>query len=117
MSRRRGALQLGDITLDLDGHTLVIGSRHIPLPPSQAHLLAVLMEHAPRVVPTELLITRVWPPGDGNLSALADAIVNLRNTLESNGDVAMDICYVPGFGYRLNVAKSSSPLHPSPTNY
>ncbi len=119
MSRRRGALQLGDITLDLDTHALTIGSRRIPLPPSQARLLAVLMEHAPRVVPPELLIARVWPPNEGNMAMLADAIVGVRNVLESeDGEQAVAICYVTGFGYRLEVAarKPSSPPY-SPTSY
>ncbi|MGC9319823.1 MAG: winged helix-turn-helix domain-containing protein, partial [Armatimonadota bacterium] len=94
-------LRLGDLALDLNTHALRVGKREIALPPSQASVLRVLIEHCPRVVSPELLVARAWPEGERDQSALGDAIVGLRNALEEDPLHPTRIMHVAGYGYRI----------------
>ncbi|MGD9498749.1 MAG: response regulator transcription factor [Armatimonadota bacterium] len=98
---QRRALSLGDLSLDLQRHRLTVRGREIPLPPSQATLLRVLIEHAPRVVSPELLVARSQPWLEGDYGELGDAIMGLRAAIEEDPLQPRRILHVPGYGYRI----------------
>ncbi len=95
------ALRLGEVLLDLESHRVTVRGRDIPLPPSQATILRVLIEHAPRVVSPELLAARSQPWTDGDYAELGDAIMGLRVALEVDPLDPEHIIHVPGYGYKI----------------
>lgn len=106
MRRSNHCLSSGDLTLWLEQNTVTVGERDIPLRPVEARILRELLEHAPRVVPPELLIARVWPDGEGDLSTLATGISSLRAALGDDPLSPSRIQHVDGFGYRLTPRRS-----------
>ncbi|MGM0494387.1 MAG: winged helix-turn-helix domain-containing protein [Armatimonadota bacterium] len=106
MRRSSHCLSSGDLTLWLDQNTVTVGERDTPLKPVEARILRELLEHAPRVVPPELLIARVWPDGEGDLSALATAISSLRAALGDDPLNPSRIQHVERFGYKITPQRS-----------
>lgn len=98
---RHHVLELGDLTLDLETHDLTIAGEPRHLTPTQVGVLRMLIEHSPRVVPPALLIARVWPDGEGDMSAVGDAIMSLRAIVDEAPTEAARIVHVQTYGYKI----------------
>ena len=53
-------LQIGDITIDVAGHSVKRGDRHIPLTPLEFDLLVALARKPRQVFTREVLLEQVW---------------------------------------------------------
>lgn len=100
-AKHNHCLSSGDITLSLEDNTVEIGDRQVALRPAEAQILRVLLEHSPRIVPPELLLTRVWPDGEADLSALAASVNSLRTALADDPLHPSRIVHVEGYGFKL----------------
>jgi DNA-binding winged helix-turn-helix (wHTH) protein len=88
-----------------DGHDLALtrGGQPVPQPPKEAHLLAVLLEHAGRVVDKRFILDQVWPGTHVVIGNLTYTIFRLRQTLglDSRGQPFVET--IPRRGYRFRV--------------
>lgn len=100
-TERHHVLELGDLTLDLETHDLTIAGETRHLTPTQVGVLRVLIEHSPRVVPPVLLVTRVWPDGEGDMSAVGDTIMSLRAIVDETPTEPARIVHVQSYGYKI----------------
>ncbi len=99
---------LGPVEASVDGRQLDLG------PPQQRCVWAILLAEAPRTVPTELLIDRVWndhPPATAR-SVLYSYVTRMRNTLRQCGAEAAGVRLVRrSGGYQLQVPADRVDLH------
>ncbi len=95
-------IAVGDWVLDAAGQTLFWGGAPIDLTPTEFRLLAVLAQHAGRVVPARELLARVW--GEqyvDDVQYVRLYIGYLRNKLENDPARPKLIITHRGAGYRL----------------
>ena len=97
------ALSFGDLTIDLAAHTVVRGGMETRLTRKEFEVLALLAQHAGRLVTHKQLLTTVWGPAHADdAHYLRIAIGHIR---EKIGDDASDPKFIltePGVGYRLS---------------
>lgn len=101
-------LVVGDVTIDLARHLITSRGERIPLTPTEYALLAVLAQHAGRVLTHKQLVERVWgrysPQHDRQLrqqQQLRVYVAYLRRKLEADPTHPALILTEPGVGYRL----------------
>lgn len=98
-----GALQLGNITLDTDKHTLQVNGETIAAPLKEFELLEYLMTNNGRVLTRGQLIDRVWGSDYyGDTKTLDVHIKRLRNKIESDPAEPRHLITVRGVGYRFD---------------
>jgi two-component system response regulator MprA len=92
-------LALDDLTVDLAVRRVTRGRRTIELTKLEFDLLALLVANSPRVLPRDLILTRVWGYEiDLGSNSLEVFISNLRKKLEMHGEERL-IETVRGIGY------------------
>ncbi len=96
-------LRAGDLVLDLTGHSVREGDRHLELTPMEFDLLAVLMRSQGRVFTRlELLEQTQGYAYDGYERTIDVHIKNLRKKLEADSAQPRYVLTVFGVGYRFN---------------
>jgi DNA-binding winged helix-turn-helix (wHTH) protein len=95
--------------LDLERYELRCGDTLIELAPRPFALLCYLVEQAPRAVPREELLERVWADVHTVEGALNQAVSQLRRSLAVVQDGADVVETVRGRGYRISVAVAVDP--------
>lgn len=96
-----GIVRAGDVTIDLAGHRVERSGVEIHLTRKEHDVLALLAEHAGRVVTHKLILQRVWGGHDPRIEYLRIVVRNLRQKLEAPGAVGSLIGNEQGIGYRL----------------
>jgi DNA-binding response OmpR family regulator len=97
-------LQAGGLTLDLATHRLLAsGGGTAALTPTEARLLACLMEHPGEYVAPEALLDRVWsyPAGTGGREVVRAHVSNVRRKLRLLGTDPMLLRNIPSLGYAM----------------
>jgi DNA-binding response OmpR family regulator len=90
-----------DLTIDLAAQTVQTGDETRKLSPTEGRLLHLLYANAGRILPNELILDRVWPDAEGEMSYLWEYIRRLREKL---GDDPAHPRYIEserGIGYRF----------------
>lgn len=98
----QAALTVGDVSVDIDRHEVVVRGVVTPMPLKEFELLALLIENAGRVLPRDTLIDRVW--GDdyvGDTKTLDVHIKRLRSKIESEPSSPSRIVTIRGLGYKF----------------
>lgn len=94
--------QVGDVTLDLEGHTVHRGGEPLRLTGTQWRLLQALCRRAGEAVPAGQLLRAVWGPDhDAHRHYLRVYIHRLRQCLEPDPGQPVHLVSEPGVGYRL----------------
>lgn len=96
-------LELEHIALDPSTHTVTVSDQDPRrLTQLEFRLLYVLMTHRGQVVPTEVIVERVWGyTGEGNRELVRGLISRLRQKIESEDDQQKFIETIPSVGYRF----------------
>jgi DNA-binding response OmpR family regulator len=96
---------LGEITLNPATRTVAVaGQDPRRLTQLEFRLLHVLMANRDHVVPTEIIVERVWGyTGEGNKDLVRGLVSRLRRKIESNPDAPRFIHTIPGTGYRFSL--------------
>lgn len=90
----------GDLTVDLDKHTVRVKGKILDLTPKEFDLLTVLFKNRNKAVSRQTLLAAVWGfDSPGNTGTIDVHIRHLRKKLFSHGDKIKTIL---GFGYRLD---------------
>ena len=71
------------------------------LTPTEARLLQLLARNAGRVLPTALILDRVWPEGGGSVQGLWEYVRRLRQKLGDDPEAPRYLESERGIGYRL----------------
>lgn len=96
-------LDVGDLAIDIDARTVIIGGAPIELRPKEFDLLVALAREAGRVVRRERLLEDVWDEHwYGSTKTLDIHIWALRRKLDAPGATSR-ISTVRGVGYRLDL--------------
>jgi two-component system response regulator RegX3 len=99
-------LQVGDVTLDPEGHEVRIRGTAVQLPLKEFELLALLLENAGRVLTRDTLIDRVWGSDYvGDTKTLDVHIKRLRAKVEPEPSNPTRIVTIRGYGYKYEVPK------------
>ncbi|QXJ22004.1 response regulator transcription factor [Actinomadura graeca] len=98
-------LQIGDITIDVAGHSVKRGDKHIPLTPLEFDLLVALARKPRQVFTREVLLEQVW----GYRHAADTRLVNvhvqrLRAKIEKDPERPEIVVTVRGVGYKAGPA-------------
>ena len=96
---RTGALESGQLTLDLDSHEVRLGGRPVSLTALEFDLLSFLMLHPNRVFRREHLLAQVWGYTFGDTSTVTVHVRRLREKIEAEPSRPVHIKTVWGVGY------------------
>lgn len=98
----RARLTFGDLVIDLAGHTVTNAGIDAKLTRKEFDVLALLAQHAGRLVTHKQLLTTVWGPAhSGDTHYLRIAIGHIREKLGEDAADPKLIVTEPGVGYRL----------------
>ena len=95
------AIEVGDVVLDPDEHTVSVAGAGVSLPLKEFELLHVLLANAGRVLPRETLIDRVWGNDYvGDTKTLDVHVKRLRSKIEPDPSTPSRIVTIRGLGYK-----------------
>ena len=108
LRRKRGpaspAIQVGDVTIDLDRRLVTRRGEEVHLTPTERNLLFVLARDAGKVMTQRQILQRVWGSyAAENTPQLRVYINYLRRKLEDDPTSPKLIVTEPGVGYRLRI--------------
>ncbi len=96
-----GAIQVGEVVLDPDEHSVFVSGDRITMPLKEFELLHLLLANAGRVLPRETLIDRVWGSDYvGDTKTLDVHIKRLRGKVEADPAAPTRIVTIRGLGYK-----------------
>jgi len=90
-----------DLVLDFALPAVLVKGESRRLSPTEARLLQLLYTNAGRVLPNELILDRVWPDAEGEMSYLWEYVRRLREKLSDDPAVPRYIASERGIGYRF----------------
>ncbi len=95
-------VQVGDIRMDIDRHTVLVRGNLTQMPLKEFELLEYLMRNAGRVLTRSQLIDRVWGPDYyGDTKTLDVHIKRIRSRIEVTPSSPKLLVTVRGLGYRF----------------
>jgi len=105
----------GDITINFDSHEVKVNGETVKLTPTEYKLLYQLVRNAGRVLPFDMLLSRVW--GDeyrGDTDYLKTYISRLRKKLGDSSEDPRYLLTERSVGYRfVRVPPGTTSTHPS----
>jgi len=97
------AVRVGDVALDPERHEVWIRGELVTLPLKEFELLALLLDHAGRVLTRDQLIDRVWGSDYvGDTKTLDVHIKRLRSRVEEDPSRPSRIITIRGLGYKFD---------------
>ncbi|MCL2795905.1 MAG: response regulator transcription factor [Microbacteriaceae bacterium] len=97
-----GVLEIGDVRMDVDRHTVAVAGVDTPMPLKEFELLELLLRNAGRVLTRGQLIDRVWGSDYfGDTKTLDVHIKRIRSRIEPNPSEPRMLVTVRGLGYRF----------------
>ena len=102
-----GPLVVGDVSVDVDRHEVMIRGNPARLPLREFELLTLLLENAGRVLSRDVLIERVWGYDYvGDTKTLDVHIKRLRSKVEDAPSEPTRIVTIRGLGYKYEKPKT-----------
>lgn len=101
LTDERRLIEIGQLRIDDDEHTVTLGDRLLELPHKEYKLLVLLAGNLGKAITRDTILFRVW--GDdffGDDRVVDVHICRLRDKLERNGPSPVAIRTVRGVGYR-----------------
>jgi two-component system KDP operon response regulator KdpE len=97
-----GALELGDLKVDLVRHEVSVAERQVHLTPIEYRLLALLAQNAGRVITHRQILKDIWGPNHVNQTHYVRVhMAELRKKIEADPARPKLIVTELGVGYRL----------------
>ena len=96
-------VEVGDVAVDHQRHEVIVRGELVSLPLKEFELLALLLEHAGRVLTRDQLIDRVWGSDYvGDTKTLDVHIKRLRSKVEDDPANPTRILTIRGLGYKYD---------------
>jgi DNA-binding response OmpR family regulator len=93
---------VGDLTVDVGRHQVMMGNSMVRLTPKEFELLRIMATHPGKALSREQLLQEVWGRGQETNSRTLDVhIGRLRQKIEPDPASPRLILTVPGYGYKL----------------
>jgi DNA-binding response OmpR family regulator len=89
------------LTIDFAGQAVELDGEVRRLSPTELRLLHLLYANAGRILPNELILDRVWPDAEGEMSYLWEYVRRLREKLGDDPAAPRYIESERGIGYRF----------------
>jgi DNA-binding response OmpR family regulator len=89
------------LAINFPSREVIVEGEPIPLTPTEAKLLYILVRNAGRIVTTEFLLNRIWPLQDAQEDRLHVHVHRLRRKIEENHNQPAYIVAERGTGYRF----------------
>jgi two-component system, OmpR family, response regulator RegX3 len=100
------ALVVGDLSIDIERHEVLLRGQPVSLPLKEFELLALLLENAGRVLSRDILIDRVWGSDYvGDTKTLDVHVKRLRARIEDDPAHPSRIVTILGLGYKFDRAR------------
>jgi two-component system KDP operon response regulator KdpE len=94
---------VGDLKVDLALRRVFVGDNEIHLTPHEYRLLAILVQHAGKVLTHQFLLKEIWGPSDVDQTHyLRIFMANLRRKIERDSAQPRYLLTEQGVGYRLS---------------
>jgi DNA-binding response OmpR family regulator len=103
-----GAIQDGDLSVDLAAHEVRLAGKLIQLTSREYDLLIFLMRNPRRAFTREQLLNEVWSWSFGDTSTVTVHVRRLREKLEADPTLPRRIVTVWGVGYRFEPESGSA---------
>jgi two-component system KDP operon response regulator KdpE len=97
-------LEVGPIRIDHTRYQVAVGGKLVHLTPIEFRLLALLAQHAGKVLSRDRLLHEVWGPGTDQAHYLRVQVAALRQKIEEDPAHPRWLTTVTGLGYRLRDA-------------
>jgi two-component system, OmpR family, KDP operon response regulator KdpE len=94
-------LEFGELRLDLEHRQVTVRGEAVHLTPTEYKLLALLAEHANKVLTHRHLLKEVWGPNTTQTHYLRVRMAELRRKIEQDPARPRWLITEPGVGYRL----------------
>jgi DNA-binding response OmpR family regulator len=103
-------LDLEQISLDPASRTVQVGGKEARrLTQLEFRLLYVLMTHREEVIPTQVIVERVWGfAGEGDRDLVRGLVSRLRRKIEIDPENPRFVETVPGVGYRFTLGSAQA---------
>jgi len=99
-------LEVGDVSMDVDSHEVVIRGEEVSLPLKEFELLELLLANAGRVLTRDTLISRVWGADYvGDTKTLDVHVKRLRAKVEDQPAHPRRIVTIRGLGYKYELPR------------
>jgi len=99
-------IEVGDVRIDHERHEVQVRGELVTLPLKEFELLALLLEHAGRVLTRDQLIDRVWGTDYvGDTKTLDVHIKRLRSKIEPDPSRPVRIVTIRGLGYKYEAPR------------
>ena len=93
---------IGELVVDLDKRSVVVGGRQVTLTPHEFELLRVLAQNEGKLMTHPAILREVWGPAYGAESHYLHVYVSqLRRKIEADPARPRYLLTEPGAGYRL----------------
>lgn len=94
--------QVGELSLDSEGHRVLLGGRELHLTPMEYELLLIFMKNTGKVLTKKALLEKMYGKNCGtDTQALRALMAGLRRKIEENPATPRYIITEIGVGYRL----------------
>ena len=99
-----GSFQLGELSILYDSRRVSIGESEIKLTQTEYNILALLSEHAGKVLTYSAIIKAIWGfPDEGSVKKLQVNMANIRKKMGARPGENNYIINELGVGYRMNI--------------
>lgn len=100
----RGTLSAGDLSIDLDAHSVRVSGHEVYLTPIEYRMLLVMMVAPGRVLTHQHILRQVWGPRFASeVNYLRVYMTKLRHKIEPVPARPRYLVNEPGIGYRLRL--------------
>lgn len=103
------------LTLDLETYELHFPNTTLKLPPKEAHILGLLLDHPGRVITREMIIDHIWTDSDTPQANTLDAHIKRLRALLNELPIDAEIQTIRSQGYRWQPLPDLRILSQSPT--
>lgn len=101
-NKQQAVFSVGDLSLDLEKHSVTLNKEEIHMTPMEYSLLSLLFKNQGKVLTTSAIIREIYGVGYGNdTQALRALMAGLRRKIEKNPAKPRYIRTEIGVGYRL----------------
>lgn len=98
-----GQFKIGATTINMTRHEVIRNNRRYRLTPIEGRLLHLLVSNAGQVIPTSIILQRVWGYEDNQANLIKTHIHHLRQKIEPDPDKPRFLLTLPTVGYILHL--------------
>ncbi len=108
-ARSDGQFKIGPSSVNLARHEVIRGGRLYRLTPIEGRLLQLLVSNAGHVLPTSVILQRIWGYEGSEANLIKTHIHHLRQKIEPDPEKPRYLLTLPTVGYLLQLEEQAQP--------